>query len=202
MRTFILALVGGLLIVDGAMAAVLDSSKISSFSFRDAKMGQPPFYDMTCDHGYCKSQAPGGDGRVKVPYNVFARVSDPSSIAGIEISTPKYYYWKDQLFRITFFIKCNSDNTDECFDLVLYEISREDMLILLANESVDFVAIDQKMSGRSFVSTSGALLSAVQTENKGDRELLIDIWDKKLRDELNLNLNPKYRAVPVSVPEK
>ena len=61
------------ILAEAGMVA-LDTSKVSSFQFRDAQFGQPPLYDMVCDRGYCKSQAPGGDGRIKIPYNLGLRI--------------------------------------------------------------------------------------------------------------------------------
>ncbi len=202
MRKFCLLLLLMVPVLADADVVALDTSKVSTFEFRKAQFGKPPMEDMFCYHGDCKSQAPDGDGQVKIPFNVYTRSSDLALFAGVEISPPRYSYWKDQLFRIFIPINCTLDNANECLKTILDEISMQDPLTLLAAESADLPAQGLKMFGKSYLTNSGALLATRRTEENGQQELFIDIWDKKLMDEVRLAVNPKYRPQKVFVPLK
>jgi hypothetical protein len=202
MRTVCLLLLLMVPVMAEAGADAYSPSEISHFEFRDVRFGQSPSYDMICEHGYCKSQAPGGDGRVTVPYDVYTRLSAPLFIAGVEIAPPKYRFWQDQLFGIKIPLVCSPAEFTTCADRVLSEIFREDPLILLSQESSDLVALEVQVQSRTFLSDSGALVSVVLSENQGRQSMFIDVRDKKLTDKTALALNPKYRPKPVYVPKE
>jgi len=167
---------------------------IVDFTFSGYRFGQEPSANMVCLSGYCKSQAPGGDGVVTFPYSTYGTPGAVSTLSSLSIVDPRYTFWNNQLYRISFKVDCAPLEMEECAGDIITTLDHEYILTpLSANESRQFV-LERQASTWEFVTESGAIVK-IRTTTLADGPLmpLIDISDKEMANQVGSSLNPNFK---------
>lgn len=173
------------------------------FEFGGYKFGQSPAANMVCFAGFCKSQAPGGDGVFTYPFSVYETPGAVSTQIGVNVVSVRYTFWNDQLYRIGFRVDCAPQPTEECVDDLIRSLDREyDLTPLSQNDWRHFVSGKRSII-REFVSDSGAIfrLRVSSSDNEWNQPY-VDIVDKSMADQVGSTLSPNYRPKKLLLPEK
>ena len=162
--------------------------------FSGFRFGQPPGANMTCFGGYCKSQSPGGDGRVSFPFSIYETPGAVTTLSGLTIVLPRYTFWEDRLFRVVFQVDCTPLAIDECLDDITVALDREYSLTPLSSSDQHQFAAGRRAVTREFQTESGAFIKvrAVITK-EGPHLPWIDIVDRRMADLVGSTLNPNYK---------
>ena len=185
-----------------AGSIVLDTSQMPDLNFRGVQFGQSPTANMVCVHGYCKSQSPGGDGRVKLSLSSYNLSGDTIDISDVPITPPKYSFWKDQLYQVSFSLDCEPDEADACVDVATNALNEQYGLTIVA--SFDEIIYPERLAfhSREYVTRSGALVVTLRMMQDGTWENpRVIIYNHNMRDQVALAANPKYKAKKIRVPE-
>jgi hypothetical protein len=173
-----------------------------SLEFSGYKFGRSPSANMVCSHGYCKSQAPGGDGRITLPYSTYETPDAVSTLAGLTVVRPRYTYWDDRLYRVFFQVDCSPLEIDECLDDIVTTLDREyGCLPLSSTETRQFVT-DRHVVVKEFLTESGAFIKVRAVTLEGEAQMpMIDIVDKGIANLVGTSLSPTFRPKKVIAPQ-
>jgi hypothetical protein len=171
--------------------------------FGGYKFGQSPAANMVCFSGYCKSQAPGGDGQINFPFSIYETPGAVSTQIGMLVVNPRYNFWEDALYRVFFQVDCTPQPTEECIDDLTESLNREYGLTpLFMYDHQNFVVGSHSIQ-RAFVTETGALVRIRAGSNKNGWQMpTIDIIDKRVADHIGSSLNPTYRSKFTSIPDR
>lgn len=185
-----------------ASQPAVEQAQPVELEFGGYKFGQSPAANMTCFTGYCKSQAPGGDGQVNFPFSIYETPGAVSTQMGMLVVNARYSFWEDALYRVFFQVDCTPQPTEECIDDLAEALNREYGLTpLSANEHQDFV-IGSRSIQRAFLTETGALVRIRAGGSKSGWQLpTVDIIDKRVADHIGSSLNPTYKPKFTSIPD-
>jgi hypothetical protein len=162
--------------------------------FSGFRFGQPPAANMTCFTGYCKSQAPGGDGRVAFPFSIYETPGAVTTLSALTIVLPRYTFWEDRLFRVVFQVDCTPLEVDECLDDITVALDREYTLTPLSSSDQHQFAAGRRAVTREYQTDSGAFIKVRAVVSKDGPHLpWIDIVDRRMADMVGSTLNPSYK---------
>lgn len=162
--------------------------------FSGFRFGQSPAANMTCFTGYCKSQSPGGDGRVSFPFSIYETPGAVTTLSGLTVVLPRYTFWEDRLFRVVFQVDCTPLEVDECLDDIIVALDREYTLTPVFSSDQNQFAAGKRAVTRGYKTESGVFVK-VQTVITKDGPHLpwIDIVDRRMADLIGSTLNPNYK---------
>lgn len=185
-------------------AAPAPSSDIEplDLKFSGYRFGQSPSANMVCGGGYCKARETGDSGRLDLPFSIYETPGALTTLGGLTIVRPRYTFWNDRLYRISFQVNCAPLETEECLDDIVRDLDREYGLTpLSANDFRNFV-LDRRQIVRDFVSEAGAIIKirGVRTGQEWQKPL-VDIADRRMADQVGYTLNPEhYKPKKVILP--
>lgn len=169
--------------------------------FGGYRFGQSPAANMICQSGFCKSQAPGGDGRVSFPFSMYETPGAVSTQVGMTIVNVRYNFWEDYLYRIVFRVDCAPQATEECIDDLIKSLDREYGLTPLSTSDTQHFITGKRSILREFVTESGALVRIRAASNQGEWHMPnVDIVDKGVADRVGSTLSPSYKAKKLILP--
>lgn len=173
-----------------------------SLEFSGYKFGQSPSANMVCSSGYCKSQAPGGDGRVTFPFSTYETPGAVSTLSGLTVVNVRYTFWEERLFRVYFNVDCTPLDTESCIDDITTALDREyGLLPVSATDSTQF-ALDRRNIYRDFLTDTGALIKVRATRNKEEWFMpSVELLDKQAADRVGSSLNPSFKPKRLPVPD-
>jgi len=177
-------------------------TSIADLTFSGYRFGQEPSANMVCLSGYCKSQAPGGDGVVTFPYSTYGTPGAVSTLSSLSIVDPRYTFWNDQLYRVSFKVDCAPLEMEECVGDIVTALDHEYILTpLSSNESRQFV-LERQASTWEFLTESGAIVKIrATTLADGPMMPLIDISDKEMTNQVGSSLNPNFKPKKYILPK-
>lgn len=165
-----------------------------ALEFSGYRFGQQPGANMVCFSGYCKSQAPGGDGRVTFPFSIYETPGAVSTLSGLTIVNPRYTFWEDRLFRILFQVDCTPLEPEECLLDIVNTLDREYGLTPLSANDVQQFTTNRHISSREFATDSGAFVKIrAATMEDGPRMPSVDIVDRGMANLVGSTLSPTYK---------
>jgi len=163
--------------------------------FSGFRFGQSPGANMTCFSGYCKSQSPGGDGRVSFPFSIYETPGAVTTLSGLTIVKPRYTFWEDRLFRVVFQVDCTPLEVDKCLDDITGTLDREYTLTPLSSSDQHQFAAGKRAVTREYQTESGAVIKVrVVVTKDGPHLPWVDIVDRRMADQVGSTLNPNYRS--------
>lgn len=171
--------------------------------FSGYRFGQEPAANMVCLSGYCKSQAPGGDGLVTFPFSTYGTPGAVTTLPGLLVVNPRYTFWDNRLYRIFFQVDCTPMEMEECVNDIVTALDHEYSLTALSsNESRQFV-LSRHVISREFVTESGAIVKIRATAHEGGEPLMpmVDISDKEMANQIGSSLNPNFKPRKPVLPE-
>ena len=165
------------------------------FEFGGYRFGQSPAANMVCSSGFCKSQEPGGDGRMTFPFSVYETPGAVSTLTGMKVVDARYKFWEDHLYRVSFRVDCAPQAPEECLEDLIRSLDREYGLTPLSANDHQVFTIGHRSIDRQFLTSSGALVRVGAALNKGTWQMPnVDIADKAVADRVGTTLSPKFRA--------
>jgi hypothetical protein len=164
--------------------------------------GQSPAANMVCFSGFCKSQAPGGDGRVTFPFSIYETPGAVSSVAGLMVINPRYTFWENRLFRVVFQVDCTPLETGECLDDIEKTLGREyDLTPLSATEVLQFTT-NKHFILKEYVTGSSALIKIRSASFEDESHMpVVDIVDKGMADLVGSTLSPTFKPKKLDLQE-
>lgn len=179
----------------------LEAAQPIEFEFGGYRFGQSPSANMVCFSGYCKSQAPGGDGRVTFPFSIYDTPGAVSTLAGLTVVNARYNFWEDQLYRVFFQVDCSPLSTEECLDDIVKSLDREFGLTPLSTSDSEYHVLQKRSVFKEFVLDSGALLKIRAFCIDGDWQMpAVDIVDKGVADRAGTSISPRYKPKKIQLP--
>lgn len=171
--------------------------------FGGYRFGQSPSANMVCFSGYCKSQAPGGDGRITFPFSIYETPGAVSTLAGLTVVNARYNFWEDQMYRVFFQVDCTPLSTEECLDDIVKSLDREFGLTPLSTSDSEHYVLERRSIFKDFILDSGAFLKIRATRVGSDwQKPAVDIVDKGVADRVGTSISPRYTPKKVPLPEK
>lgn len=193
-----------LLLLPGLLHAAEPAAGSAPFEleFSGYKFGQSPSANMVCRTGYCKSQAPGGDGRVTFPFSVYETPGAVTTLGGLTVVNPAYTFWEDHLFRVYFQVDCTPLETEACLDDIVKALDREYGLLPISSSDSSHFTLHRRTVFRDFLSAEGALIKVRAISTKGEWLLpSVEIVDKQTTDLVGSTLNPSFKAKKLPIPD-
>jgi len=173
------------------------------FEFGGYRFGQSPAANMICFSGYCKSQAPGGDGRVTIPFSIYETPGAVSTQIGMTVVNARYNFWEDRLYRVFFQVDCTPLSTEECLDDMVRDLDREYGLTPLASSDYQQFVLRRRSIIKDFIMDSGAFLKIRAGSLDGIwQKPTVDIVDKGVADKAGSTLSPKFTPKNIPLPKK
>lgn len=203
MRSWLL-LVVGLLSCSTLAAEQIPATRPDpvELEFSGYKFGQSPAANMVCYSGYCKSQAPGGDGRIAFPFSVYETPGAVSTLSGLTIINPRYTFWQDRLYRVMFQVDCALLAPDQCLADIDTALDREYGLTPLASSDIRRFTEGQHTITKDFRTNSGAFVRIRMTSMKDQKTLnVLDLVDKKMAEEVATTVFSIYKQKNDDPPE-
>lgn len=172
-----------------------------ALEFGGYQFGQSPAANMLCLSGYCKSQAPGGDGRITFPFSVYETPGAVSTLAGINVVNARYTFWEDHLYRIYFQADCAPLEGEECLKDIIRELDHEFGMTPIAVSDSELFMLQRRSIVRDFLTESGAMVR-IRIMKKADGWQMpgVDIVDKGVADRVGSSLSPNYQPKALPVP--
>lgn len=168
-------------LVLAAGASQSELAPAMDLEFSGYRFGQSPSANMTCFSGYCKSQAPGGDGRITFPFSVYETPGAVSTLAGLVVVKPRYTFWEDRLYRVSFQVDCTPLEPAACLDDIVATLHREYTLFPLAASDTQQFIEERHILLREFRTESGALVNIRSTTLKDQPVMtVVDIIDQTM----------------------
>ncbi len=158
---------------------------LESMTFQDLRLRQEPSKDMNCIKGAC---IPGS----KNIFSIFKRDKDISSLGEVQISTPQYYFFNNQLTQISFRV-LETQEEDKAFAELstLYGLKLVDEFDLVQSDKVADLA-------KQYIGDSGMIVELIKKKINGEwNNLYVKIYDKNLMDLVRIKINPNY--VPMAI---
>lgn len=170
--------------------------------FGGYRFGQSPAANMVCFSGYCKSQAPGGDGRITFPFSIYETPGAVSTQIGMTVVNVRYNFWEDHLYRVFFQVDCTPLTAEECLDDTIKSLDREYGLTpLSASDSENFV-LGRRSIVKDFAMDSGAFLQIRASCLDGIwLKPSVGIVDKGVADRASSTLSPRFIQKNILIPE-
>lgn len=169
--------------------------------FSGYKFGQSPAANMVCTGGYCKSQAPGGDGRITFPFSIYQTPGAVSTLSGLLIINPHYTFWNNRLYRAFFQVDCTSQEAKECLDDIGKVLDREYNLTPLSSSEWQQFTTGKQSHVREYITESGAFVRIRGTRTPdGWRMPTVEILDKRTADQVGSTLSPSYKPKDLPLP--
>lgn len=170
--------------------------------FGGYKFGQSPSANMVCFSGYCKSQAPGGDGRITFPYSIYETPGAVSTQIGMTVVNVRYNFWEDHLYRLFFQVDCTPLSAEECLDDMIKSLDREYGLTPLSANDSEYFVPGRRLIVKDFILDSGAFLKIRAFCLDGIwQKPSVDIVDKGVSDRVGSTLSPKFTPKKILLPE-
>lgn len=170
--------------------------------FGGYRFGQSPSANMTCFSGYCKSQVPGGDGRVTVPFSIYETPGAVSTLSSLMVVNPRYTFWEDRLFRIVFQVDCTPLDTLSCLDEIVKTLDREYVLKPLSSSDVSNFVEDKRLIVKEFRTDSGAFVKVNGFMQHGKPlKPWVDIVDRGMANLVGSTLSPTYKPKKLELME-
>lgn len=162
--------------------------------FSGYQFGKSPAANMTCYSGYCKSQAPGGDGRIDFPFSVYETPGAVSSLGTLVIVNPRYTFWDDHLYRVLFQVDCTPREADECLADIVGTLNREYGLTPVASSDTQQFNEERRVIIKDFRTDSGAFIRVRYSKLKdAQARLLVDIIDQETAKLVVSSVVPEYK---------
>ncbi|MCM2264133.1 MAG: hypothetical protein NDI73_02965 [Desulfuromonadales bacterium] len=170
--------------------------------FGGYRFGQSPAANMVCFSGNCKSQAPGGDGRVTFPFSIYETPGAVSTQTGMTVVNARYNFWEDRLYRVFFQVDCTPLSTEECLDDIVKSLDREYGLTPLATSDSEQFVLGRRSITKEFILDAGAFVKirAVRLDS-GWQNPAVDIVDRGVADKAGSTLNPKFTPKNIPLPK-
>ncbi|TLM68488.1 MAG: hypothetical protein FDZ69_02600 [Deltaproteobacteria bacterium] len=166
----------------------------TALSFGGYQFGKEPSANMTCYSGYCKSQAPGGDGRIDFPFSVYETPGAVSPMSALAIVAPRYTFWDDRLYRVFFQVDCTPLEMHECLEDIETALHREYGLTAVAASDVQKYAEERRVIVREFRTDSGANIRIRYAGVKNHQpQVIVDIIDPGMARLVATTLNPGHK---------
>lgn len=202
---FALLLVFCLLLSTPALAAdeiTAGQPQPVELEFGGYRFGQSPSANMVCYSGYCKSQAPGGDGRVTFPFSVYDTPGAVSTQTGLTVVNSRYSFWEDHLYRVFFQVDCTPLSTEECLDDIVKSLNREYGLTPLSTSDSEHFVLGRRSITKEFILDSGAFLKirAIRLDGVWQKPM-VDLVDKGVADKAGVTLSPKFSPKNIPLPK-
>jgi hypothetical protein len=169
--------------------------------FSGYRFGQSPSANMVCGSGYCKNQAPTGDGLLDRPFSVYETPGALTTLGGLTIIRPRYTFWEEQLYRLSFQVDCAPLEAEECLDDIIKTLDREyGLTALTTNDSQQFLP-GNRIALREFVTEAGAFIKirAVMLANEWQMPI-VDIADREMVNRVGATLSPNYKPHKIERP--
>jgi hypothetical protein len=201
---FVTLLLFSLLLVSPSMAGdqtLPDQVQPVELEFGGYRFGQSPAANMVCFSGYCKSQAPGGDGRITFPFSIYETPGAVSTQIGMTIVNVRYNFWEDHLYRVFFQVDCTPLATEECLDDMIRNFDREYGLTPLSTSDSEQFVLGKRSIVKDFIMDSGAFLKIRAARQEDIWQMpSVDIVDKRVSDRVATTLSPNFTPKNIPVP--
>jgi hypothetical protein len=179
-------------------ASDFQNDQIADLEFRNLHFGQGPDAEMICTKGPCYSGSPGEnlEKKRKPPFSTYKFPMDITHLARIEITAPKYDFYLNRFFQVSFEILCDPEQAEFCMESVRSALDERYGLTLVKTVSRDEPALDPGIS-RTHLTASGALVEISRSSRRGEwLSPYVKIYDQTLMDDLRLSVNPNYIPNP------
>lgn len=172
-----------------------------ALEFGGYQFGKAPAANMVCFSGFCKSQAPGGDGRISFPFSMYETPGAVSTLAGMTVTNARYTFWEDRLYRVFFQVDCAPLEPGECLDDVVRGLHREYGLTPLSTSDNERFVTATRSIMQDFLTDSGAYVRVRSAKNsEGWLMPSVDIVDKGVADRVGSTLSPTFKPKKLPLP--
>lgn len=171
--------------------------RIADLEFRNLRFGQAPVAGMICVKGPCYQGRPGEniEKKRKPPFSAYKFPMDITHLGRTEITAPKYDFFRDRLFQISFGIECDPEEAEFCMESVQGLLDENYGLTLV--KTIDTESGLHTWRGNIYLTASGALVEISRSQSTGEwLPPYVKIYDQTLMDELRLFVNPNYIPNP------
>jgi hypothetical protein len=179
-------------------ASDFQNDQIADLEFRSLRFGQGPDAEMICTKGPCYSGRPGENikKKRKPPFSTYKFPMDVTHLGQTEITAPKYDFYLNRFFQVSFGILCDPEQAEFCMEAVRSALDERYGLTLVKTIHRDESTLDPGIS-RTHLTASGALVEISRNMRRGEwLPPFVKIYDQTLMDELRLSVNPDYIANP------
>lgn len=170
--------------------------------FSGYRFGQHPAANMVCYSGYCKSQAPGGDGQIDFPFSVYETPGAVSTLSGLAVVNPRYTFWDNHLYRVYFRVDCSPLEMSSCLEDIVKTLDREYGLTPLVASDIQQFIEERHVVTREFRTDSGAFIR-VRSASQKDQQTMpsIDIIDQEMAAGVATSVVSTYRQKNTALSE-
>ena len=177
------------------------AASLVDLKFSGYKLGQAPSANMVCLSGYCKSQGPDGDGLISFPYSTYGTPGAVSTLSGLMVVNPRYSFWNEQLYRISFQVDCTPLEMAECLDDIIVTLDREYDLIPISSSETQQFALARHIIVKEFATESGAIVKLRSVASaEGPQLPLVNIIDQDMANQVGTTLSPNFKPKQLKVP--
>ncbi|WP_148204275.1 hypothetical protein [Syntrophotalea carbinolica] len=175
-----------------------ENAQTGTIGFQGLRFGQPPSDDMICIGGPCSF---GQQGKIikkkRSIISTYKKSKDITHYNLIEISAPKYIFWENQFFRVSFQIICKPENAEQCIDTICSKLDRHYGLTLVGEVS-EHINPQDELKVRLFLTKSGEIVEVHRYKSRGRwQQPFVRFYNKTLMDRVRLEVNPNY--VPMEI---
>lgn len=164
----------------------------SSPPLQGLRFGEAPLPDMICLNGLCMADS-SSEERTNRIFSSYNKPVDLTHFGGVAITSPQYDYFENQLFRISFQLRCRVSQGDACMESVADELDRTYGLTAIQDAEQETFP-GRTVLTREFRTDAGAVVSFSRDKIDGQwQQPLVRIYDLPLMDSVRESANPRYR---------
>jgi len=154
--------------------------------FASFRFGEPQLSQLVCTKGACLQ------ARSKFNYSRYKLPVDISFFEGIEIGTPTYDYYNNQLVRISFSVLEKGRKSAEALNAAI-AVLKDVYGIALVKKKHAVVSSDQEVMLDRYVTDQAYVVDLDRRRYGKDwTEVSVKIFDKNLIDAFCFDVNPDY----------
>lgn len=156
--------------------------------------GQAPGSEMICFKGPCLDElVPNQAPQSRTIISSYKKPLDITFLNGVEITSPRYDFHDNVLFRVTFNLLCSSEESEACIAAVAGDLQQA-LGLTLDHSYNDTWDDDLRLRLLRFTNSSGMTVRIDMRKISGNWEKpFVEISDRQLMEQVRRAANPDYQ---------